>query len=163
MTVLEIIILVPTIYLIYKGWKRGIIFEAAALVGIIAGCYAAIHFSKWVAELLNIEGEGTFLAAFIVTFVGVIVLSFFLGKCVEGFIKLVKVNVLNKILGAVLGMAKALCILSILFNYILVIDVHEHVITPKTKEKSVLFEPTIKLGTKMTSQLKTYAAQMRQK
>ena len=45
MTFLDILIGIPLIYFIYKGWKRGIIFEIAALLGILAGIWAATHLS----------------------------------------------------------------------------------------------------------------------
>ena len=163
MTVLEILILIPTAFYLYKGWKRGIVFEAATILGIIFGCYAAVHFSHWVAQLIHIEGNGTMLAAFAITFAGVIVLSFFLGKCIEGFVKIVKLNGLNKVLGAVLGALKSLCVLGVILNFILIIDVNQHLITPETKEKSALFEPTHKLGMHLTDKLHEYAEQARAK
>ncbi len=163
MTVLEILILIPTIFYLYKGWKRGIIFEAATILGIIFGCYAAVHFSHWVAQLIHIEGNGTMLAAFAITFAAVIVLSSFLGKCVEGFVKIVKLNGLNKFLGAALGALKCLCVLGILLNFILMIDFNERLITPETKEKSALFEPTRKLGAHLTDKLHQYSEEARAK
>lgn len=161
MTVLEILILIPTIFYLYKGWKRGIVFEAATILGIIFGCYAAVHFSHWVAQLIHIEGNGTMLAAFAITFAAVIVLSFFIGKCVEGFVKIVKLNFLNKVLGAVLGALKSLCVLGVLLNFILMIDYNEKLITPETKAKSALFEPTRKLGSHLTDKLHEYSEQAR--
>ena len=161
MNVLDIILAIPLCYFIYKGWRRGLIFELAALVGIIVGCWAAIHFSTWVAEMLKLEGEGSVLLAFFITFVGVVVGAYFLGKAIEGFIKMVKADFFNKLLGALVGMVKCLCVLSILLNFILLVD-HNHVlITPKVREDSKLYKPTYTIGNKLTATLKNYIQELR--
>lgn len=161
MNFLDIILAVPLCWCIYKGFKRGIIFELAMLVGIIAGCYLAIHLAKAVAGMIGIQGEVSVLAAFLIIFVSVIVGAFFLGKCIENLVKLVKAGLLNKLLGAVLGMLKCVCILSVLTSFVLMADPHGHVITKATREGSVLFTPIDKVGTTLTAQLKTYVAQKR--
>lgn len=156
MSILDILLAIPLCFFIYKGWRRGIIFELAALCGVIIGCYAAIHFSKWVAEMINIEGDGAILIAFFITFLGVVIGTFFLGKAAEGFVKLVKVNSLNKILGAALGLAKCLCVLSVLISFVIIVDHEQEILTPDIKKSSTLFKPTYKIGNKLTSTLQTY-------
>ena len=162
MTFLDIIIGIPLVYFIYKGWKRGLIFEIATLLGIIAGCWAAIHLSTWVAESLHLEGEGSILVAFFITFVGAIVAAYFLGKAIEGLFKMVKAEFLNKLLGAVVGMLKRLIVISILLNFILLIDHNNVLITPKLQEESVLYKPTYTIGNKLSSSLKTYIIKKRE-
>ena len=162
MTFLDIIIGIPLVYFIYKGWKRGLIFEIATLLGIIAGCWAAIHLSTWVAESLHLEGEGSILVAFFITFVGAIVAAYFLGKAIEGLFKMVKAEFLNKLLGAVVGMLKCLIVISILLNFILLIDHNNVLITPKLQEDSVLYKPTYTIGNKLSSSLKTYIIKKRE-
>lgn len=154
MNFLDIIIAVPLAYFIYKGWRRGLIFELATLVGIVCGCYAAIHFSAWVAQLLSLKGESALLIAFFVTFVAVLLLAAVLGKAVEGFVKLVKVGKLNNLLGSVFGMMKCLVVLSVLLNMLTLVDDQAHIITPETKEHSMLFQPTYKTGNRLTAQLR---------
>ncbi len=163
MNLLDIILAVPMCFFIYKGWKRGFIFELAALVGVVLGCWAAIHFSTWVAGILKIKGEGTVLIAFFITFAAVVAASFFLGKAVEGFIKMVKANGLNKILGAVMGMLKIVCILAVLLNYILIIDQHQGVITPKVQQESLFFRPVHNVGNHLTARLHNYVEKVRSK
>ncbi len=162
MTFLDILIGIPLIYFIYKGWKRGIIFEIAALLGILAGIWAATHLSTWVAESLKLEGEGSVLVAFFITFMGAVILAYFLGKMVEGFFKMVKAEFLNKLLGSIVGMLKCLIVISILLNFILLIDQNHVLITPKLQEESVLYKPTYKIGNKLSATLKTYIIEKRE-
>lgn len=163
MNFLDILIAIPLIYFIYKGWKRGLIFELAMLVGVVAGSWCAIHLSKGVADLLKLEGDTAILIAFFITFVGVLVIVFFLAKAVEGFVKLVKVGKMNNLLGAALGMLKCLCVLSILLNFITLTDPEGTLISKETQEKSALFSPTYKVGSRITSDLKTYVSERRAK
>lgn len=161
MNFLDIIIAIPLCYFIYKGWRRGLIFEVTSLLGIIVGVWACVHFSTWVAETLNIQGDSGVLIAFFITFAAVVVLAYFLGKAIEGIFKMVKLNFVNKILGALLGMAKCLCVISILLNFILLIDTHQSILTPKVKEESVLFKPSYRIGNKLTITLKDYVTKKR--
>ena len=73
MTILDILLAIPLVYFIYKGWRRGIVFEITTLLGILAGCWAAAHLSTWVADALNLKGEGAVLAAFFITFMGAVI------------------------------------------------------------------------------------------
>lgn len=161
MNFLDILLAIPLCYFIWKGWKRGLIFEIATLAGILVGVWACIHFSTWVAEALNIKGEGAVLVAFFITFAIVVVAAYFLGKAIEGVFKMVKLGGINKLLGALFGMAKCLCVLSVLINFILLVDREQIIITPKVQEESVLFTPTHTVGTKLTASLQDYVAKKR--
>ena len=114
------------------------------------------------ADLLGLEGEGSLLIAFFITFLGVVVGSYFLGKAIEGFIKMVKADALNRILGALVGMAKCLCVLSVLLNFVLLIDLNHIIITPKLQEESKLYKPTYTIGNKLTATLKTHLNELRE-
>lgn len=161
MNALDIILAIPLCIFIFKGWKRGIIFELAALIGIIVGCWAAGHLSTAVADALNLQGDGAVLAAFFITFMGVLFGAYFLGKAVEGVVKLVKINFLNKFLGAILGMLKCLCVLSVLLNFVLLVDANHDIITPKTQNESVLYKPTYRVGNRLTNTLVKYVHEKR--
>lgn len=161
MNFLDLIIAIPLGYFIYKGWKRGLIFELATLVGVVCGGYAAIHCSSWAAQLLSLKGESAVLIAFFIVFVAVLLLAAVLGKAVEGFVKLVKVGKANNLLGSVFGMLKCLVVLSVLLNMLVLVDDQAHIISPNVKEHSLLFEPTYKAGNRLTAQLRQLAAQYR--
>ena len=83
-------------------------------------------------------------------------LAYFLGKVVEGLFKMVKAEFLNKLLGSVAGMLKCLIVISILLNFILLIDQNRVIITPKLQEESILYKPTYTIGNKLSQTLKTY-------
>ncbi len=158
MTILDILLAIPLVWLIVKGWKRGLVREAATLAGVVAGIWASVHLSQWVAELLALEGESAILIAFFITFVGAMVLAYLLGRSIEGLMKVAKLSLVNRVAGALLGMCKALCILAVVLNGIVMLDKSEAIITRETKEKSVLYRPVFATGNRLTESLKQFIA-----
>ena len=154
---IDIVLAIPTLYLIYKGWRHGLIREVSTLVGLLLGIWAALHLSQWTAEQIGLEGDTALLVAFFITFVGAIVLANLLGKCIEGLFKAVKIGTLNRLAGSLLGMLKALCILAVLLNYITMIDKEEQLIKPEVKQQSMLYSPVYRTGNKLTKSIKEYA------
>ena len=161
MNVLDIILAVPMAVFIFLGWKKGVVREVATLIGVLAGIWAAVHLSLLVAEWLGLEGESAVLIAFLVCFVGALVLAWLLGRLVEGLLKAAKLSILNRIAGAVLGMVKALCILAVLLNAVVMFDKNETLVKPETKENSVLYMPVYVTGNRLTDSLKQFVADHR--
>ena len=160
MTILDILLAIPLAWFVYKGWRRGLVREAATLAGVIAGIWTAVHFSQWMAELLNLKGENAVLVAFFISFVGAMVLAWLLGRSIEGLMKAAKLSLANQISGAVLGMLKALCILSVILNGVVMVDKAELILPPAIKEKSILYRPVYSTGNKLTESLKIFVTEI---
>ena len=159
MNILDILLFIPIGWLVFLGWKKGVIREAATLAGIVAGIWAAVHLSKLVASLMNLTGDSAILAAFFITFVGALVLTYLLGRGIERLVKSAHLSLANKIAGAALGMLKALCVLAVLLNGVVMLDTKEEIISPDTKDSSLLYKPVYTTGNKLTAQIKTYIAE----
>ncbi len=162
MNFLDILIAIPLGYLIYKGYRRGLIFELASLVGIVLGSILAVRFAHWFSALLGIGGENAYLISFFIIFLIVIVLSLLLAKMVERFVKLVHVGTLNNIAGALFGMLKGVCIIGVLIYYVALIDLDEKVLTRDTKEHSLLYHPVERSGHKLAGRMDLYLQQRKQ-
>ena len=156
MQLIDILLAIPLLFFIYKGWKKGLVREVATLVGLLAGIWACVHLSQQVAVWLNLDSENAILIAFIVTFVAVLVLTYLLGRCVKGLLKAAKLSLLNRLAGALLGAVKALCILAVLLNYVVMFDKQEVVIKPEAKENSLLYKPVYNVGNQLTASLKQF-------
>lgn len=156
MNILDIILAVPLIYFVWKGYTKGLIYEVTALIGLVLGTYIAIRFSNVVCESLGLAGEGALLIAFFITFIGVLFLAHWAGKLMEGVLKMVKANFINHILGAIFGMLKCVCILSVICYYVSMIDSQEIFLTHNAKTESVLYQPINRTGNKVIGQLKVY-------
>ena len=156
MNVLDIVLGLPMLFLVYKGWRRGFVREVTTLIGVLLGIWASVHLSQQVAEWLDLRGESAVLIAFFVCFVGALVLAYLLGHMIEGLLKAANISIVNRIAGAASGLLKALCILAVLLNYVVMFDKQETLITSVTKEKSVLYKPVYTTGNRLTASLKQY-------
>lgn len=161
MNVLDIIMAIPLCYFIWKGYRKGVIFEIASLAGLVLGVFAAIRFSKMVAVWVGLKGDSTMLVAFFITFVAVVILSLLAGKVVEGFVKLVRVGFLNNLLGSVAGLLKCVCILSVLLYYVTILDFNQVVLTQEVKTESAFYKPVNKVGNHLIGGLKHYVNEHR--
>lgn len=156
MTLLDLIIALPIGILVFLGWKRGVVREAATLAGVLIGIWTAVNFAQLIASLLGLTGENAILIAFFVILIGTLVLAFMLGRIAERALKAVKLNLVNKLAGATLGMVKALCILSVVLNGIIMLDKNESFISASARESSLLYKPVYATGNKLTSSLKEF-------
>lgn len=161
MNFLDILIAAPLLYFMYKGWRHGLIFEFTALAGIVAGIWACAHLTTWVAKSLSLDSDSGVLIAFFITFVGAVALAGLLGKAIEGIFKMVRLNFVNKIAGSLFGMAKCLCVISVVINLVLLADPNRTVLTRAVEEKSIFFKPSYKVGSRLTATLKDFVDRQR--
>ena len=75
---------------------------------------------------------------------------------IEGLLKVTKMNAFNRIAGALLGLAKALCVLAVVLNFVVMIDHQEALIKPAFKEQSVLYKPVYNTGNMLMGSLKQF-------
>ena len=159
MNFLDLLIAIPLGYLIYKGYRRGIIFEVASLTGVIGGSVIAVRLAHWFSEQVGLTGNNSLLISFFLLFVGVVLTSLFLGKLAERFVKLIHVGFLNNFAGALLGLAKGVCIIGVLLYFITFVDFQERLLKKETKEVSILYAPVEKAGSQLAGSLENYIIQ----
>lgn len=159
---LDIVLAIPMAWFVYKGFRKGLVFELSSLVGLVVGIYCSIKFSKYVSTLIGIEGEYSILVAFFITFIAVYLLSLFLGKCIEGLMKMMKMGIMNNILGSVFGLLKCVCMLSVVMYYVVLIDFDKIIITDKTREQSLFYQPIERTGNLLIGTLKDYVQEAKE-
>lgn len=151
MNFIDIMILIPLVWFGYKGFSSGLVRELASIIALVAGLYASFKFTDWVAVWINNDKIPHELY-FAITFLMVLVLVFIAGRMVEKVVKLVIPEILNNLAGALFGAAKIFVIFSALFFFINSIDTKQVLLTPKSKQESILYkyvEPVV-------PKLKTY-------
>lgn len=87
MNFLDLLIVIPLIWFGYKGFRNGFVMEAVSILALIAGIYIAVRFSAWVGQQLGIKGEYAATISFIVTFAAVLLITYLLGKFIDGLVK----------------------------------------------------------------------------
>ncbi len=145
MNILDIILVVPIIWLMYRGYQKGFIIELSSLVALILGIYLAINFSGYASDFLtrnfNISDKYLNILAFIVTFMVVVFGVYMVGKILEQFINILLLGFINKIAGAAFGVIKAAFLISVVLWIINSFDMSRTVIKDSLRQGSILYEP----------------------
>lgn len=145
MSAIDIILAIFLLYFAFKGFSSGLLISVATLAGLVLGFYAASYFSEftanWLLNDMGLKSGNIRLIAYIVTFVIVVILIFLLGKFMTGVVKTVGLGIVNRLAGALFGIAKGLLIASFVFLLFARIDPNESLFTASQKSGSVLYKP----------------------
>ncbi|HHT52358.1 MAG: CvpA family protein [Bacteroidales bacterium] len=141
MNYLDFLIVIPLLWFGYKGFTNGLVRELASILALVGGLFVAFRFSDWVAEKIQIDSIPSSLY-FVITFFGVLILTYLAGAFVEKIVKVVIPPIINQILGALFGAAKVLTIVSALLFIVNSLDTKEVLIKPKTKVESFFYPYT---------------------
>lgn len=149
MNYLDIIIAIPLIYGIYKGFTKGLIAELASLVALIGGIYGGLYLSDYTAAFLNsrftISEKYLGLLAFVGTFIVFVLVVVLVGKLITMLVKAVALGLLNRLSGAIFSFLKFALILSFLLVPVERLNRSFGFIADEDIETSILFEPVRQL------------------
>ncbi len=157
MNLLDVIIAIPLLWGAYRGFKRGLIFEALMIIGLIIGLYAAFKFSSLVQGLLkNVVSENSAILPFLsfaLVFAAVLLVMILFAKFLEGILKIASLNLFNQIAGALLGIFKFGLVVSVVLWSFKALEPHWDFISSDMKNKSLLYEPVLKTTSFITPAL----------
>lgn len=139
---LDIIIVVLMFVFGVAGWRKGIIIEAATLLGLGLGLYGAFHFSDYTAQELvhyvEINPKYLGVISFIVTFLVVAILVNLLGRMLSKVVKNLNLGFIDKLGGFLVGLAKGLLLCSLLVMLLNVFNLRG-IVKDDAKKASVLY------------------------
>src|SRR5690606_19279465 len=123
-----------------RGIWNGFIAELAALLSLVIGIWAALKFSHLTRSVLenhvSWEPRNIQIAAFILTFVLVVIGMSLIAKVLTKTAGLVGLGLVNKIMGGVGGLLKSVLLLSVILNLFSKINTHGVLISEETTENS---------------------------
>lgn len=149
MNYLDIIILVPLVWGVYKGFNRGLVVEVASLAALILGVWCAIRFSELTAKILvnnvglNISASYLSPVSFAVTFLVVAVAIVAVSRMIDKLLSAIALGGINKLFGAAFGGVKVFLIMAILLFFVNGIDKKVNFIPDEKKDESLLYMPLI--------------------
>ncbi len=150
MTWIDLMICLPLIYGIYKGFTKGLILELASFLALILALYGGVKLTDFVSKFLisKFHLETTFISiiSFTCVFICILVSVFVLAKILEGFIKIAMLSLFNKILGAVFGLLKYVIILIFIIYFIDSFNTRFNFYSEQSIAKSKLFKPALRLS-----------------
>ena len=150
MNYLDILLCIPLVWGLYKGFTKGLIVEAATLVAFGLGVWGGIHFSDYIAHKIsgwfNWQSPYLPVVSFAVTFLAIIIIVYFIAKLVQRMVEGMALSVINKIGGAVFGALKFAIVMSVIIFMIDALEESYPMISFKTKEESLLYKPIGKIA-----------------
>lgn len=158
MNFIDILLLLPLGWGVYKGFKNGFIIEICVLLAVLVGIYTGVNFSDGTANFLknnwNIQSQYMPVIAFTVTFLAVGALIFFGGKMLEKAVSVAHLSPLNKFLGILFGTIKVTYILSVFLVMLDAYNEKTNFLKKETTDASLLYHPIKNLSTTTIPQIK---------
>ncbi|MDR1680898.1 MAG: CvpA family protein [Prevotellaceae bacterium] len=154
MNYIDIILAILLLISIFMGWRQGFIRQLFGLLALLLGVYCAYRFSHFTAHCISdwfgVSEPVTSGVAFAVTFIVVLLAVVLVGRFADKIISMVAFAFVNRLLGAILSLLKAVLIIGIL----LVILNMFSLIPPAHQERSMLYRPMEKVGATVFPYLK---------
>lgn len=147
MNYLDIIIIIPVLWSIYKGFTKGFVIEVASVGALLLGIYGSIKFSgfasSFISDNTDLSESYVPIVSFAVTFLVIVIGVKLLANLIDKLVKAVALGFFNRIGGAAFGVVKSVLILSVVLVILNHIDEKVSFIPKHVKEDSLLFEPVL--------------------
>lgn len=122
MSSLDIVLAIPLLWGLIRGFMRGFIIEIASLFALVLGVYGAIHFSFYMESLLvehtEMAGSTLSVSSFALTFIAIVIGIHLGAKLLQKIISMAALGIVNRIAGAVFGLLKWLLIASYTLSFV---------------------------------------------
>ncbi len=144
MNFIDIIIIILVLIAAFKGFVNGLIKEMISLISLIAGIYFASYFSAYTEQQLNYNfpktEEYNDIISFFLVFTTIYLSLKLAGIIIHKFVKIIQLNLINKTLGLLFGIIKAMLIISFVLIEINHLEQRFNTTIPKKqKEDSKLY------------------------
>ena len=145
MNYLDILLCIPLVWGLYKGFTKGLIIEAATMIAFGLGVWGGINFSNYVAVKIStgFDWHSPYLPviSLAVTFLAIIIIVYFIAKLIQRMVEGMALSAVNKIGGAVFGALKFAMVMSVVIFMIDALEESYPMISFKTKQESLLYKP----------------------
>ena len=145
MNYLDIIFLIPLLFALYRGFKKGIIHMIASLAALVLGIFGAIQlrpfFASFLDSLFDISPDYINIVAFSMAFLVIVLLVHMVAYLVERLIKAVALNFVNRLLGMAFGLLVTAFVISMVLWPLNQINAEKQFIKPERMENSLLYKP----------------------
>lgn len=150
---LDLIILIPIAWGMFRGFKRGLIIELCTLMALVLGIFGAAEFGEMGSEYLqstfNTEPRMSLVLAFTILFILIVVAVTFFGKVLSKVVKMVALGMVNKLFGLLFGGIKFLLIVSALIFVFEGFPMTSNLVPVEWKSDSILYQPVSDVALKL--------------
>lgn len=145
MNIVDIILLICFVPALVQGLRKGFISQVIAIISIIAGVWVSARFtasaSTWLAQYIEGSEQVLKVISFALIFIAVIAILAILGRLLEGTVKLIMLDWLNRLLGMVLSLVKAGLIVGLVIMAFCSLNNTFSLVSEEVLNESVLFPP----------------------
>ncbi|MDD5149391.1 MAG: CvpA family protein [Flavobacterium sp.] len=145
MSFLDIVLGILLAYGLLQGIRTGLFVELASFISLILGIYLALKFSFFVKEILtgfvHWNPKTIQIAAFILTFILVVVGVSLLAKFLTGIADFAQLGWINKLGGGFFRVLKTVLVISIFLNLFEKINFDNTFAKKETLDKSIFYRP----------------------
>lgn len=150
MNILDIIIIIPLLWALYRGFRKGLVYMIASLTALVLGILGAMRFHERMGDLLNnwfeINPEHLNILSFAVTFILIVLLVHVAAFLVDKLIKAVALNFVNRLAGMVFGVLVTAFLISVILQPVAAANSKKAFISEETIQGSLLFIPLSKFA-----------------
>lgn len=136
----DLIVIILVLITLVKGFFSGLVMQIASLAGLILGAIFAGQLSTIIApKLISLTDASAHIIgplSYIVAFLIIIIVLLFAGKLLQSFVNAIKMNILNRLAGALFCCAKWIIVFSILMNLIVEFDQDKQLIKEDIRENA---------------------------
>ena len=145
MNYLDIIFLVPMLFALYRGFRKGIIHMIASLAALVLGIIGAIKlrplFASLLDSLFDISPDYMNVIAFSVAFISIVLAVHLVAFVVEKLIKAVALSLVNRLLGMGFGLLVTAFVISMILWPVNQVNEEKQIIKPERIENYLLYKP----------------------
>lgn len=145
MNILDAIILIALIPAIIQGLRKGFISQAISIISIVAGIWASARFAnivtEWVSQYITASEQVLKIIAFALILVVVFIVLGLLERLLESILKIVMLGWINKLLGLLFSLLKAVLIIGLIILAFSSLNSSIGLVKPEVIEGSALYEP----------------------
>ena len=138
---IDLIILIPVLFGLYKGYSKGLILSLATLLGLLLGIYGGVKFSHLTSQYLFENFQINIpLIVFAVTFLLIVIGIYLLGKILDKFTDILALGLVNNFAGALFGGGKVVLILAVALLFFENANASFNFVENNVIEKSQLYD-----------------------
>ena len=162
METLDIILLVCFVPAIITGISKGFVAQLISLASLLAGIWAAFHFSKpfagWLGSFIEVAPEILNILAFTLCVILTVLLLTLLGKAITKVLQMAALGWANHLLGFVFAIFKTALVLSVLIFIFEPLNTQFELVKPEVIEASKIYPLLNGFATKVFPFLKDLLA-----
>ncbi len=159
MNILDIILAIPLLWALYRGFRKGLIYMIASLTALVLGILGAMRFHEMTGSMLQkwfeISPDHINLVAFAVTFILIVIVVHVAAFLVDRLVKAIALSLINRTAGMLFGLLVTAFVVSIILMPVDAANQRRQFISEKTIEGSLLYRPLTKFAPAVLPYLKS--------